>query len=151
MFTEKEISQINKIAEQNVFEAETYITPGDDPIGYLKFKFEIVGQTKMISVGEYYDYSVYNITLLGATEKLIKYLAVVVKIFIENYRGESTKEKLETWFKRDSYLLRPTVNVISEFMKNFYSNEYPHVTMRDIIISDELMKDIQETIVKYGI
>lgn len=151
MFTEKEISQINKIAKRNDFDTETYITYDDNPIGVLKFTFEIVGQTKMISVGEYYDYSVYNITLLGATEELIKYLAIVVKIFIENYRGESAKEKLERWFKKDSYILRPTVDVISEFMKNFISSEHAYVTMRDVIITDEFMKDIEDAIVKYGI
>ena len=149
MFTEKEISKINKVASENNFEVETYISPGyDNPIGVIEFTFEITGNKKMISVGEYYDYAVYNITILGITGNLKKYLAIIVKIFLENYKGESTTEKLASWFKRDTYILRPTVGVIMDFMKYFISTEYAHLTLNEVIISDKLMEDIQETIIK---
>ena len=149
MFTEKEILKINKVASENSFEVETYVSPHDDnPRGVIEFTFEITGNKKMISVGEYYDYVVYNITILGITGNLKKYLAIIVKIFLENYKGESTTEKLASWFKRDTYILRPTVGVIMDFMKYFISTEYAHLTLNEVIISDKLMEDIQETIIK---
>ena len=83
MFTEKEISKINKVASENSFEVETYVSPNDDnPRGVIEFTFEITDNKKMISVGEYYDYAVYNITILGITGNLKKYLAIIVKIFL---------------------------------------------------------------------
>jgi len=101
MFTQKEISKINKIASENSFEVETYVSPHDDnPRGVIEFTFEIIGNKKMISVGEYYDYAVYNLTILGITGNLKPYLAIIVKIFLDHYKGESTTEKLASWFKK---------------------------------------------------
>ena len=152
MFTQKEILKINKVASENSFEVETYVSPHDDnPRGVIEFTFEITGNKKMISVGEYYDYAVYNLTILGITGNLKPYLAIIVKIFLDHYKGESTKEKLASWFKKDSYILRPTVGVIMDFMKYFISTEYAHVTMNEVIISDKLMEDIQEIIIKNNI
>ena len=149
MFTQKEILKINKIASENSFEVETYVSPHDDnPRGVIEFTFEIIGTKKMISVGEYYDYAVYNLTILGITGNLKPYLAIIVKIFLDHYKGESTTEKLASWFKKDSYILRPTVAVIMDFMKYFISTEYAHVTMNEVIISDKLMEDIEEIIIK---
>jgi hypothetical protein len=35
-----------------------------------------------------------------------------------------------------------------DFMKYFISTEYAHVTMNEVIISDKLMEDIEEIIIK---
>jgi len=117
MFTEKEISQINKSLENQEFETQVGLYPDSVDTHTLTFSFEVVGTRKMISVGEYFDYAFYDITILDVSETLKKYLSIVLEIFYQNKLEGTMKERLEYWFKKDSYILREVNGEIDE--KNF--------------------------------
>ncbi len=70
----------------------------------------------MISVGEYFDYAFYDITILDVSEMLKKYLSIVLEIFYQNKLEGTMKERLEYWFKKDSYILRKVNEEINNIL-----------------------------------
>jgi hypothetical protein len=106
MFTKEEISKINKTLANQEFETPVYIYPDDQSNTSVTYKFEIVGTKPMISVGEWYDYVVYDITILDANETLKKWMSIAIKIFYEYKTDEPLKQRLEYFLKKDSYILR---------------------------------------------
>ncbi len=74
MLTEKQISRINRLVSDKVFKFKgeiisDYPTPAD-----IDYKFKINGYRKMISVGEYYDYALLSVTIIGLHDKLSQLL-----------------------------------------------------------------------------
>ena len=67
MFTPKEIRAINQIVSNSSFETEVLLSlDSDTKNNRITYSFEIIGIKPMISVGEFYDYVVYDITILDA-------------------------------------------------------------------------------------
>ena len=138
MFTEKEILKINKSLENQEFETQVGLYPDSENTHTLTFTFEIVGSRKMISVGEYYDYAVYDITILDVSETLKKYLSIVLEIFYQNKLEGTMKERLEYWFKKDSYILRKVNQEIDNMLGYYHTGNITRSTMRDVYLSDKL-------------
>ena len=99
MISEKHIERINKVIKDMVFEFEGNIFTPDLSVKF-EYQFAITGQRKMISVGEYYDYAFYDITILDVSDMLKKYLSIVLEIFYQNKLEGTMKERLEYWFKK---------------------------------------------------
>ena len=148
MFTEKEISQINKSLENQEFETQVGLYPDSVDTHTLTFSFEIVGTRKMISVGEYFDYAFYDITILDVSETLKKYLSIVLEIFYQNKLEGTMKERLEYWFKKDSYILREVNGEIDEMLGYYHTGDYTRSTMRDVYLSDKLVEEIKNTVIE---
>jgi hypothetical protein len=148
MFTEKEISQINKSLENQEFETQVGLYPDSVDTHTLTFSFEIVGTRKMISVGEYFDYAFYDITILDVSETLKKYLSIVLEIFYQNKLEGTMKERLEYWFKKDSYILREVNGEIDEMLGYYHTGDYTRSSMRDVYLSDKLVEEIKNTVIE---
>jgi hypothetical protein len=148
MFTEKEISQINKSLTNQEFETQVGLYPDSENTHTLTFSFEIVGTRKMISVGEYYDYVVYDITVLDVSDILKKYLSIVLEIFYQNKLEGTMKERLEYWFKKDSYILRKVNEEIDNVLGYYHTGDYTRSTMRDVYLSDKLVEEIKNTVIE---
>ncbi len=148
MFTEKEISQINKSLVNQEFETQVGLYPDSVDMHTLTFSFEIVGTRKMISVGEYYDYAFYDITILDVSETLKKYLSIVLEIFYQNKLEGTMKERLEYWFKKDSYILRKVNEEIDKILGYYHTGDYTRSSMRDVYLSDKLVEEIQNTVIE---
>jgi hypothetical protein len=148
MFTEKEISQINKSLANQEFETQVGLYPDSVDMHTLTFSFEIVGTRKMISVGEYYDYAVYDITILDVSETLKKYLSIVLEIFYQNKLEGTMKERLEYWFKKDSYILRKVNQEIDNMLGYYHTGNNTRSTMRDVYLSDKLVEEIKNTVIE---
>ena len=74
MLTEKQIERINRMISDRVFKYKgeiisDYPTPAD-----IDYQFKITGYRKMISVGEYYDYALLSVTIVGLHDKLSQLL-----------------------------------------------------------------------------
>ena len=149
MFTKEEISKINKSLSNQEFETSVYLYPNSDEIGKsVTYKFEIVGIRPMISVGEWYDYAVYDVTILDASETLKKWMSIAIKIFYEYKTEEPLKQRLEYFLKKDSYILRRVNEEIDNTLGYYHKNDYSRSTMRDVYVSDELVEEIKNTVIE---
>ena len=148
MFTEEEIKKINKSLVNQEFETQVGLYPDSENTHTLTFSFEIVGTRKMISVGEYYDYAFYDITILDVSDMLKKYLSIVLEIYYQNKLEGSMKERLEHWFKKDSYILRGVNQEIDNMLGYYHTGDYTRSSMRDIYLSDKLVEEIQNTVIE---
>jgi hypothetical protein len=149
MFTEKEISQINKSVSKQEFDTSVYVYPeGDEVDKSVTYTFEIVGIRPMISVGEWYDYVVYDVTILNASETLKKWMSIAIKIFYEYKTEEPLKQRLEYFLKKDSYILRRVLDDIDNTLGYYHTGDYTRSTMRDVYISDKLVEEIKNTVIE---
>ena len=148
MFTEEEIKKINKSLENQEFETQVGLYPDSVETHTLTFSFEIVGTRKMISVGQYYDYAFYDITILDVSDTLKKYLSIVLDIFYQNKLEGTMKERLEYWFKKDSYILRKVNEEIDDVLGYYHTGDYTRSSMRDVYLSDKLVEEIQNTVIE---
>ena len=149
MFTKEEISKINKSVSKQEFETPVYVYPGGDEVDKsVTYTFEIVGIRPMISVGEWYDYVVYDITILNTSETLKKWMSMAIKIFYEYKTEEPLKQRLEYFLKKDSYILRRVLDDIDNTLGYYHTGDYTRSTMRDVYVSDELVKEIENIVIK---
>lgn len=74
MLTEKQISRINRLVSDKVFKFKGEIIPDYPTPADIDYKFKINGYRKMISVGEYYDYALLSVTIIGLHDKLSQLL-----------------------------------------------------------------------------
>ena len=149
MFTQEEISKINKSISKQEFDTSVYVYPeGDEVDKSVTYTFEIVGIRPMISVGEWYDYVVYDITILNASETLKKWMSMAIKIFYEYKTEEPLKQRLEYFLKKDSYILRRVLDDIDNTLGYYHTGDYTRSTMRDVYISDKLVEEIKNTVIE---
>ena len=149
MFTQEEISKINKSISKQEFDTSVYVYPGGDEVDKsVTYTFEIVGIRPMISVGEWYDYVVYDVTILNASETLKKWMSMAIKIFYEHKTEEPLKQRLEYFLKKDSYILRRVLDDIDNTLGYYHTGDYTRSTMRDVYISDKLVEEIKNTVIE---
>lgn len=122
MFTPKEIQSLNQSISNKEFETKVYLMPesrseSDDKS--VTYSFKIVGIKPMISVGEWYDYVAYDVTILDASDNL----------------------------KKDSYILRNVNYEINNTLSYFGEGEHARSTMYDVYISDKLLEEIINIVV----
>lgn len=150
MFTPKEIQALNQSISNEEFETKVYLMPesrseSDDKS--VTYSFKILGIKPMISVGEWYDYVVYDVTILDASDNLKKFLNIVVNFFIKSFGKKDTKQKLENYLKKDSYILRNVNYEINNTLSYFGSGEHAYSTMHDVFITDKLLEEIINIVV----
>jgi hypothetical protein len=75
MLTEKQINSINeKILSKKVFKFTGELIEGYPKPSDIDYTVKITGYKKMISVGEYYDYALLKVTIIGLNDDLSKLL-----------------------------------------------------------------------------
>ena len=74
MISEKQVNLINKIASKDTFKYTGELTQGVDQPADIDYKFRITGHKKMMSVGEYYDYLLLEVTITGVNDPISKLL-----------------------------------------------------------------------------
>jgi hypothetical protein len=72
MISEKQVKLINKIASKQTFKYTGEIIHGVDQPADIDYKFQITGHKKMISVGEYYDYLLLKVVIIGVYDPVSK-------------------------------------------------------------------------------
>jgi len=72
MISEKQVKLINKIASKETFKYTGELIQGVDQPADIDYKFRITGHKKMMSVGEYYDYLLLEVTITGANDPVSK-------------------------------------------------------------------------------
>ena len=72
MISENTIQLINKIASKKTFKYTGEIIHGVNQPANIDYKFQITGHRKMMSVGEYYDYLLLEVVIIGVHDPISK-------------------------------------------------------------------------------
>lgn len=129
MIPEKHIEKINKVIKDMVFDYDGNVFTPDLNIEF-QYQFVIVGQRKMISVGEYYDYLDVVVEIVDGSERSTQVFAVF------NTMG--------TTLKKDYILTNRLSNSISEELSYFFSENYVRVNVIDIEFNEEYNQRIND-------
>lgn len=74
MLTEKQIDRINKLLSTRTFKYTGEIISDVLQKSDIDYKFKITGYRKMMSVGEYYDYALLDVVIIGVNDYVSKLL-----------------------------------------------------------------------------
>jgi hypothetical protein len=131
MISEKHIERINNVIKDMVFEFEGNIFTPDMNIKF-EYQFEITGQRKMISVGEYYDYLDVLVEIIDADEHSIKLLAVFNSLNNDVNNDYILKTRLD--------------NAVGGELSYFFNESYVRVQIVGVQIGEELQEKIDNTL-----
>jgi hypothetical protein len=135
MFNEKERRDVNRYLSNQTFTCAIPFFTNDAPLYEIEYRFNIVGEKKMMSVGEYYMYAIVDIEIIDIEEKYKLYFNIMGRDF--------DKERLINVFFKKEYLFTVKLNqCISEILKYIHTGDYPRVTFNDVTMSDELYENI---------
>jgi hypothetical protein len=135
MFNEKEREKVNKYLSNQTFTCQIPFFTPDSPKYEIEYRFNIVGEKRMMSVGEYYMYAITDVEIMDIEEKFKAYF----KIMGENFN----KEKLINVFFKKEYLFKVSLEqCISDMLKYVHTSDYPRITFNEITMSDNLYEMI---------
>lgn len=137
MYNEKERREVNKFLSMQTFTCSVPFLSLDSKYE-INYRFEIVGERRMISVGEYYMYAMARVEILDVEEKYKKY----IKILGSNY----DRDEITNIFFTKEYLFQTFLgSCLSEILKYTINGEdYPRVNIINVIMSDELYDNIMD-------
>ena len=126
---EKHIEKINKVIKDMVFDYDGNIFTPDMSIDF-QYQFKIIGQKKMISVGEYYDYLNVAVEIIDGGERTTHIFAV--------FKAMSNN------LTKDYILTNRLHNSISEELSYFFSEDYVRVNVINIEFDEEYGQKIND-------
>jgi hypothetical protein len=136
MITEKEQLSINNFLKNEVIDFKSDIIGGNFMLDY---KMKLVGTKKMISVGDYYDYILVDVQIVGSEERFKKLLKVLTT-YIKD------KEGVIKWLKSEYRLMVGLNQNIRTYLLSFASGRDPiRVHINELTISDQFYEDIKNT------
>lgn len=143
--SQEEIDLINKILKPQVFEDNVDFIFDTD--ANIHFKINVKGTKKMISVGEYYDYIVVDVTLIDFDQSTKK----ILNIFTRDLRDSDQRcEFLLNWLKKDYRFMRGLISAVSGVLSLFSDNkDHVRVTIDNIIISDYLKDSVDNIVLDF--
>ena len=135
MFNEKERNQLNRFLTNETFMCSVPFFSTQGMEYEIEYSFKVVGERRMMSVGEYYMYAEVDIEILDIEEKYKLYFKIMGKHF--------DKDKLVRIFFEKEYTFTNWVDkCIGENLKYFTDGDYPRVKIKNITMSDELYENI---------
>jgi hypothetical protein len=136
MFNEKEREQVNRYLSNETFICSVPFFSTDGSIEYeVEYSFKVVGERRMISVGEYFMYAEVDLEILDIEEKYKLYFTIMGKDF--------DKDRLVRIFFEKEYSFTNWIReCVGENLKYFTDGDYPRVNIKNITMSDELYENI---------
>lgn len=135
MFNEKERQQLNRYLTNQTFLCDVPFFSFDAPKYQVEYIFNIVGERKMISVGEYYMYDEVDIEIIDIEEKY--------KLYFNLMGSNFDKDRILKVFFQNEYTFNNSISqCVSENLKYFTDGDYPRVIIKNITMSNELYENI---------
>ena len=135
MFNEKEINQINKYLSNESFICSVPFFTYDGPEYEVEYRFKVVGEKRMMSVGEYYMYGEIDLEIINVQNKFKLYFKIMGRDF--------DKDRLvRIFFEKESTFTYGITQCISENLMYFTDGDGPRVIIKNITMSDELYENI---------
>lgn len=131
MYTEEKLRRVNKVIKDMVFTYEGKIFTPDLDIKF-QYQFKITGQRKMISVGDYYDFLIVSVKIIGGDKDSI----IIFNIF----------DKMGSNVTKDYMLINRLSREISEELQYFFGSDPVRVHFGDnaITFGDEYQQEIND-------
>jgi hypothetical protein len=135
MFNEKEREQVNRYLSNETFTCSVPFFSTDGIEYEVEYSFKVVGERRMISVGEYFMYAEVDLEILDIEEKYKLYFTIMGKDF--------DKDRLVRIFFEKEYSFTNWIReCVGENLKYFTDGDYPRVNIKNITMSDELYENI---------
>lgn len=135
MFNKKEINQINRYLSNESFICSVPFFTYDGPEYEVEYRFKVVGEKRMMSVGEYYMYGEIDLEIINVQNKFKLYFKIMGRDF--------DKDRLvRIFFEKESTFTYGITQCISENLMYFTDGDGPRVIIKNITMSDELYEDI---------
>ena len=135
MFNEKEREQVNRYLSNETFTCSVQFFSTDGIEYEVEYSFKVVGERRMISVGEYFMYAEVDLEILDIEEKYKLYFKIMGKDF--------DKDRLVRIFFEKEYSFTNWIReCVGENLKYFTGGDYPRVNIKNITMSDELYENI---------
>jgi hypothetical protein len=131
MISEKHIEKINKVIKDMVFDYNGEILANGREVNF-KYQFEIIGQKKMMSVGEYYDHLEVSVKIIDG-DKMANLIFAVFK-------------SLGTNIGKDYKLRNQLDRHITNDLSYFFSGEGVRVIISNVEFSEEYEEKINHII-----
>jgi len=135
MFNEKERNQLNRYLANETFICDIPFFSIDGPKYDVEYRFKVVGERRMMSVGEYYMYAEIDLEIINLQDPYKLYFKIMGMRF--------DKDRMVKIFFEQEYSFNNTITrCISENLKYFSDGNYPRVIIKNITMSDDLYEDI---------
>jgi hypothetical protein len=141
MFNEKERRDVNRYLSNQTFTCAIPFFTNDAPLYEIEYRFNIVGEKKMMSVGEYYMYAEVDLEILDIQETHKPYF----KIMGMNFDKDSL---IGVFFKKEYSFTYGIIRCVGELLKYFTGGDTPRVNLKNITMSDELYDNIMNVEIK---
>lgn len=129
MYTEEKLRRVNKVIKDMVFTYEGQLLVGFDWKTKFDYQFQIKGVRQMISVGEWYDYLMVDVTIIDGDKMFLVASKLMGSSITNEYR-----------------LVNNLSTSISEELQYFFGSDYVRITLdkekSSIKLSDELKEKI---------
>jgi len=135
MFNEKEINQINRYLSNESFICSVPFFTYDGPEYEVGYRFKVVGEKRMMSVGEYYMYGEIDLEIINVQNKFKLYFKIMGRDFDKD-------RFVRIFFEKESTFTYGITQCISENLMYFTDGDGPRVIIKNITMSDELYEDI---------
>lgn len=141
MFNEKEREKVNRYLSNQTFTCSIPFFSNEGPEYEIEYRFKIVGERRMMSVGEYYMYAEVDLEILDIQEEYKTYFKVMGRDF--------DKDRLiVVFFKQEYSFTHGIIRCVGELLKYFTDGDYPRVNLKNITMSDELYDNIMNVEIK---
>ena len=135
MLTDNQISKINNYLEGKVFTYNGDIIYNVDKKADFDFKFKILGYKKMISVGEWYDYTKVSITLFNFRDDLSKFFFVDNEM-VTSLKKDNLQSFWKEMFNKNWWYLESNITMELQTILSYFDNDV-RVKIEEIYINDK--------------
>ena len=137
MISQNLIEKINELVGDKTFKYSGELIPGATTIISIEYKFKITGVKQMISVGEYYDYLLIDVTITGLNDPLSR--------LVFGFDEKNKHHNFEAMFKTQLYPFYNGLNQnISSFLRPF-DDDYVRITINSLNFDLPESKPISES------
>jgi hypothetical protein len=137
MISQKLIERINELVGKKTFKYSGELIPGATTIISIEYKFKITGVKKMMSVGEYYDYLLINVTITSLNDPLSR--------LVFGFDEKNKHHNFEAMFKTQLYPFYNGLNQAIASYLRFFDNDYVRITIDNLNFDLPESKPITES------
>jgi hypothetical protein len=124
MISQNFIEKINELVGNKTFKYSGELISGSPNNINIEYRFQITGVKKMISVGEYYDYLLINVTIIGLNDPLSR--------LVFGFDEKNKHHNFEAMFKTQLYPFYNGLNQAIASYLRFFDNDYVRITINDL-------------------
>jgi len=137
MISQNLIEKINELVGNKTFKYGGELIPGSTTNINIEYRFKITGVKKMISVGEYYDYLLINVTIIGLNDPLSR--------LVFGFDERNKHHNFEAMFKTQLYPFYNGLNQAIASYLRFFDNDYVRITIDNLNFDLPESKPITES------